>query len=600
MRKIIYVLLCILLLVGCTHQSVGNESLKMENGLYKYGVSEDYSFEFEILENNIIITFISISDNNIETRTVGNATIKEIGNNFYYASLNEEDNWKVPYFIFKVTDNNLYAFTLDRYLIDNGHIYGCADAVCSEDLIPTVELLEKYDEWNQEKYICTRKNDEINDNTIKYESYRLELDEIIKIPYYKTEFIPFTLDNEEVLKEISINIVDLALRNEKYHDFNYEDELFEYDVYFVLKENHEFDEMLVNFFGTTCSGYYRIRFNDSSFFTFDQYSVYYSSFNGALLSDDLENGSEVVMSFTDGDSTSNITYIRQNDYLIEIENTTTILPDKTKPEYHDQIMNGDFSAIAGVYENSDGITFEIDKYGVKNLDDWYISNIEYDAYYGFEGLYLASMYSDKIDGGILLMIIPEGVLTAVDESDISNTRISLGHVPPQKIEDIYYKKVDNTTTSKSIENGKYVGGDVGLGYYILEIENDKFIYSYVEKETEKEYLGETGSVEWLVNNNHVEDVYKMVFDEEYQNDYGNPIYIFDEGDNLYLAPVCKVIGNNSPGDSRCGVDVHYIFSEEELPTNEYLQKYDPRERMKLVKEDTSCTISDGVKLEHHE
>lgn len=159
MKKILYMLLCIFMLVGCTHQTGGNESLKIENGIYKYGVSQDYSYEFEILENSILITFINISDNNIENGTVGNATIKEIGNNFYYASLNEEDNWKVPYFIFKLSEGNLYAFSLDRYLVDNGHMFGCADAVCTEDMIPTVELLEEYDEWNQEKYICIKKEE---------------------------------------------------------------------------------------------------------------------------------------------------------------------------------------------------------------------------------------------------------------------------------------------------------------------------------------------------------------------------------------------------------------------------------------------------------
>lgn len=158
MKKILYMLLCLFLLVGCTHQTGGNESLKIESGIYEYYISENISYEFEILENNIVITLIFISDDH-ETRTIGKATIKEIGNNFYYASLNEKDNWKVPYFIFKVTNNDLYAFTLDQYLSDNGHIYGCADAVCTEDMIPSLELLDEYDEWYQEKYICIKKEE---------------------------------------------------------------------------------------------------------------------------------------------------------------------------------------------------------------------------------------------------------------------------------------------------------------------------------------------------------------------------------------------------------------------------------------------------------
>ena len=143
------------------------------------------------------------------------------------------------------------------------------------------------------------------------------------------------------------------------------------------------------------------------------------------------------------------------------------------------------------------------------------------------------------------------------------------------------------TDGNTISDGKYIGDKniIGTGYYILEIENDFFSYYFVEKENEKKHFEGTGNITWIVNNDYVNNVYKMSFDEEYKKDYGNPIYIFDEGDNLYLAPVCKVIGNSSPGDSRCGVDSHYLFTEEELPTNEYLQKYDPRNRMILKKEE---------------
>lgn len=159
------------------------------------------------------------------------------------------------------------------------------------------------------------KKEEI-DNAIEYDNNNLQLyvlSEQSKKAYYKSDFIPFIKENEAVLKEIGTNIVDLSLKNEYYYDFNYDEEQFKYYAYFILNENIEFDEILVNFFGNTFSGYYRIRFD------FDCYSVYYYSFGGALFTDDLNDGDEVIMTFRDGDSTSYIYFIRQNDYLIKKE-----------------------------------------------------------------------------------------------------------------------------------------------------------------------------------------------------------------------------------------------------------------------------------------
>lgn len=107
---------------------------------------------------------------------------------------------------------------------------------------------------------------------------------------------------------------------------------------------------------------------------------------------------------------------------------------------HEQLMNGDFSSIAGEYENIEGKTYEINEYGVRNENEYISGEVMYDLY-GFEDLYLASLKAtDNGEGGCLLIIFPIGVSIANIETDTTKIRIGYGQVVPHNTEEIYYQK----------------------------------------------------------------------------------------------------------------------------------------------------------------
>lgn len=107
---------------------------------------------------------------------------------------------------------------------------------------------------------------------------------------------------------------------------------------------------------------------------------------------------------------------------------------------HEEVMKGDFSSVAGVYENIEGKTYEINEQGVRSKNEYILGEIMYDLD-GFESLYLASLKAtDNGEGGCLLIIFPIGIPVPNLETDTTKVRIGYGQVVPYNIEEIYYRK----------------------------------------------------------------------------------------------------------------------------------------------------------------
>ena len=115
------------------------------------------------------------------------------------------------------------------------------------------------------------------------------------------------------------------------------------------------------------------------------------------------------------------------------DNTETLFS-----KYHDQIMNGDFSAIAGEYVNPEGHTIYIDSNEGENA-----KNIRY-----FNGTYVMDKY-DKEGYGYLMRIYDIGTevtcyynedKTLIIDTDTSKIRVFTGNADPISNSSIYTKK----------------------------------------------------------------------------------------------------------------------------------------------------------------
>lgn len=137
-----------------------------------------------------------------------------------------------------------------------------------------------------------------------------------------------------------------------------------------------------------------------------------------------------------------------------VTTTTTQTPEVSypKPEYHDQLMTGDFSAVAGEYINPEGKSITInneglavDEFGLSDDSEYIDGDIEYDMY-GYDGMYLASMRrKGDPESGCLLVVIPAGVKISYKgnvmfNTDTTKVRIFYSQGFPQEENEIYTKK----------------------------------------------------------------------------------------------------------------------------------------------------------------
>lgn len=113
--------------------------------------------------------------------------------------------------------------------------------------------------------------------------------------------------------------------------------------------------------------------------------------------------------------------------------TTTNYP---KLEYHDQIMKGDFSSIAGEYINpTTGDIANINNQGLRENE-----TTDGEVYYVL-GMYQMGIFPKESEHGYMLTVYPIGIgiFGGLDNLNTSKIRISYGQTYPTE-EEIYYKK----------------------------------------------------------------------------------------------------------------------------------------------------------------
>lgn len=118
-----------------------------------------------------------------------------------------------------------------------------------------------------------------------------------------------------------------------------------------------------------------------------------------------------------------------------------------KPAYHDQIMVGDFSAIAGEYVSKEGETIVINDHGLRDGEEACISCGDLVNYY--EGTYAMGIFpKGETEGGYAIVVYPVGVEVVfpvdagyqVIPTDTTKIRVIYGQDVPMDDEGIYTKK----------------------------------------------------------------------------------------------------------------------------------------------------------------
>lgn len=164
--------------------------------------------------------------------------------------------------------------------------------------------------------------------------------------------------------------------------------------------------------------------------------------------------------------------------------TTSTVPvvKYPKAEYHEQILNGDFSAIAGEYVNGKGEIIKLNEKGLKDEKERVHGDVIYLENYG---IYQRPLWwGDQAEGGYTITIYPIGVKVDGFYTDTSIVRISYGQASPMTEEEIYYLQTSPIPEFHqqlmngdfSVIAGEYINseGDTlylnpkgGLGYAIL-------------------------------------------------------------------------------------------------------------------------------------
>lgn len=122
---------------------------------------------------------------------------------------------------------------------------------------------------------------------------------------------------------------------------------------------------------------------------------------------------------------SNKTDNLERNYLIELN--------------HEELMMGDFSAIAGEYINSKEEIFFLNNEGLRDNGEFSMSDVYY-----INGIYQMNLWqgdtSSGSTGGYAITIYPVGIEIEGLVTDTTKIRISYGQAEPMSEEEIYTKK----------------------------------------------------------------------------------------------------------------------------------------------------------------